>query len=126
MRRMAHARKQLGNWGESVAATHLEALGYTIEARNWRSRGGEIDLVARRAGWLAFVEVKTRRGERGGSPEAAITPAKARRLIALALQYVALYADDEQPYTIDIVAVELDAAGDVRRVEHIRNAVVDW
>lgn len=124
---MATARKQLGNWGETLAATHLEARGYTIVARNWRARGGEIDLVARKDDWLAFVEVKTRRGDRFGAPEEAITPYKARRLMALAQSYVALYGtDDEQPFTIDLVAVELDSAGNLIRVEHYRNAVVDW
>ncbi len=67
-------RQRLGRWGEGVAATHLEAHGYTILARNWRCAAGEIDLVARDGETLVFVEVKTRRGRAYGAPEEALTP----------------------------------------------------
>ena len=48
-------RKQLGRWGEDLAARHLQGLGYTIIARNWRYGRGEIDLVAQAGAILAFV-----------------------------------------------------------------------
>ena len=76
-------RQKLGQWGEKVAAHHLEAKGYEIVARNWRCREGEIDLVARAGAEYVFVEVKTRRGRSQGLPEEALTPRKSKKLLAL-------------------------------------------
>jgi putative endonuclease len=120
---MTGARKKLGAWGESVAATYLEAHGYQIVARNWRCTAGEIDLVAQKAGWLAFVEVKTRRD---ALPENNITRRKARKLIELALSYLLENDLDDVEYTIDVIAVELDRAYKVVRCEHYEGAVGEW
>jgi len=58
---MSTSRKTLGNWGEQQAALFLERRNYMILARNYRTRGGELDIIARDgAGVLCFVEVKTR------------------------------------------------------------------
>jgi len=122
---MGNGRKRLGAWGERIAATHLEAAGYHIVARNWRCRQGEIDLVARAGKMLVFVEVKTRRGRRMGAPEEAFTPRKARKLIQLAQLYLAEY-DLDVAWRIDLVAVELDKTGKLLRCEHIPNAVLGW
>lgn len=68
-------RREVGAWGEQLAVTWLEKQGYTIVARNYYTRWGEIDIVARGANWLSFIEVKLRtRGE--GSAERAITVTK--------------------------------------------------
>lgn len=65
----------MGAWGEQLAATWLEKQGYTIVARNYYTRWGEIDIVAWGMNWLSFIEVKLRtRGE--GSAERAITATK--------------------------------------------------
>ncbi len=121
----ANARKKLGQWGESVAAHHLEAKGYQIVERNWRCRQGEIDLVARAGAELVFVEVKTRRGRDMGMPEEALTPHKSRKLLELGQIYVARH-DLDVDWRIDLVAVELDKAGKLLRCEHIPNAVLGW
>jgi putative endonuclease len=73
-------RHRLGAEGEQRAALLLERKGYRIEARNVRAGGVEIDLVARRGGLVVFVEVKTRRSTRFGSPESAVDAAKQARL----------------------------------------------
>jgi putative endonuclease len=118
-------RKKLGQWGEKVAAHHLEAKGYEIVARNWRCREGEIDLVARAGDELVFVEVKTRRGRSQGTPEEALTPHKTRKLLALGEIYTAVHELDVD-WRIDLVAVELDGNGKLLRCEHIPNAVLGW
>ena len=59
-----------------------------ICARNWRCARGEIDLVAEKDGVLIFVEVRARRGDRLGTPEESITPAKRAKLIAAAQTYL--------------------------------------
>jgi putative endonuclease len=86
---VADRRRALGQAGEDRAAAWYRAHGYAILHRNWRCREGELDLVARRGRELVFVEVKTRRTDRFGTPAEAVTPAKQRRLRALAGRYVA-------------------------------------
>ena len=118
-------RKKLGQWGENVAAHHLEAKGYEIVERNWRCRQGEIDLVARTGQAWVFVEVKTRRGRSRGTPEEGLTPRKSRQLLALGEIYTAVHNLDVD-WRIDLVAVELDSQGKLLRCEHITNAVLGW
>lgn len=119
-------RRRLGQWGENVAAIQLEAGGYTIIARNWRCRGGEIDLIARDGETVVFVEVKTRRGRDFGAPEEALTPHKAQKLLQLGQQYIVDNDLEDMNWRIDLVAVELDEGGRMLRCDHIPNAVMDW
>ncbi|GAB4275521.1 MAG: YraN family protein [Candidatus Promineifilaceae bacterium] len=121
-----NGRKKLGAFGERVAAIQLESAGYRIVARNWRCQTGEIDLIAQKEGVLHFVEVKTRKGRQSGSPEEALTPRKSQQLTQLALRYIAEYELDDADWQIDLVAVELDAAGKVLRIDHIPNVVLGW
>jgi putative endonuclease len=124
---MTTERKKLGAWGESVAATHLEANGWTITARNWRVREGEIDIVAERPERIALVEVKTRRGRSAGTPEEAITPRKAQKMLLVAQRYLSEHnLDDETVISLDVIAVELDPSGKLLRVTHHENAVTAW
>ena len=81
-------RAVIGSEGERAAAEFLEARGYRILERNYRTRLGEIDLVADEGGTLVFVEVKVRRNDRFGGPAAAITSAKQARIARLAQQYM--------------------------------------
>ena len=76
----AGARRALGSFGEQVAAQALHRSGMSILDRNWTSRYGEIDIVARDGSSLVVVEVKTRRSVRFGSPFEAVVPQKVRRL----------------------------------------------
>ena len=119
-------RRSLGQWGENLAAIHLESQGLTIIERNWRCRGGEIDLVARDGETIVFVEVKTRRGRDFGAPEEALTPRKAQKLLNLGQIYVAEHDQDDTNWRIDLVAVELDERGRFLRCEHLPNAVLGW
>jgi putative endonuclease len=119
-------RKQLGRWGEDLAANHLTSAGCTILARNWRTRHGEIDIIARDGESIAFVEVKTRRGTQFGLPEEALTPAKATRLTKLAQAYISEHELYETDWRIDLIAVQLDSRGRLLRLEHIPNAVLGW
>jgi putative endonuclease len=115
-------RRGLGRHGEELAARHLAGLGYEILERNWRCGAGELDLVARDGDCLAFVEVRTRRGQDMGSPEESVTLAKQARLVALAETYVQEH-DWPGPWRIDVVAVEMDTRGRLQRLDHYENAV---
>lgn len=118
------ARKNFGDSAERVAALYLEERGCRILARNFRTRLGEIDLIAMDAGELAFVEVKARRGAAYGAPEEAITPRKQIRMVNLAEAFMAQQKEfAAHSWRIDVVAIELDRAGKVVRINHIKNAV---
>ena len=95
-----------GQLGEEAAADYLQAQGYVVVARNWRSRLGEIDIIARDGKTLAFIEVKTRSRQRGkfGTPLDAITPDKVRRLSWLAIDFSARY-NLNVPIRLDVVTV---------------------
>ncbi len=122
----SRARKNLGDSCERVAALFLEQRGYTIIARNWRSptRVGEMDLIAQDAHGLAFVEVRARRGDARGAPEESLTPRKRERLLTIAQEFLAAHAEHADcAWRIDLVAIELDRAGSIARMQVIQGAV---
>ena len=82
-------RQQLGLDGEQCAVDALVARGYVILARRYRTRFGELDIVARDGETLVFVEVKARRGVTFGQPEVAVHWRKRRRLTRLAESFLA-------------------------------------
>jgi putative endonuclease len=96
---------QLGRDGERFAVSCLREAGYTIIARNYRCRYGELDIVARHQGSVVFVEVKTRSGETYGAPEEAVSPAKKRRLVRLAHAFCAARGMQTLPARFDVVSV---------------------
>ena len=122
---MNPGRRDLGAFGERVAAAHLEAKGYRIRARNFRCREGEIDIVAEDGDCLVFVEVRTRRGDALGGPAESVTAAKERRLLTVARAYLQERADLPPNQRIDVVAVELSAQGRLLAVQHIEGAIAD-
>ena len=121
---MNPGRRDLGAFGERVAAAHLEAKGYRIRARNFRCREGEIDIVAEDGDCLVFVEVRTRRGDAFGTPAESVTVAKERRLLTVARAYLQEHPDAPPDQRIDVVAVEL-SRGRLLAVQHIEGAIGD-
>ena|SRR5689334_20504995 len=123
---MPDLRKRLGDFGEQAAAAHLIKQGYALLARKWRDSGragGELDLVMRDGATLVFVEVRTRRGP-AGMAEESVGRGKRARLAALAYAYIAAVAvPEDTPWRIDVVALDVDRAGRIARIEHIRDAV---
>jgi putative endonuclease len=116
-------RQALGRRGETLAAEKLISLGYVIAARNYRCAYGEIDLIAQKDEVWIFVEVRTRRGEKFGTPEESITPRKRQHLIAAAQSYLQANQLADAAWRIDAVAVELSPRGELLRVDVIENAV---
>jgi putative endonuclease len=115
--------RTFGNFGERVAASHLESKGYTVLERNWSTREGEVDLIASRGEDLVFVEVRSRKGRDFGTPEESITERKRQHLLATISSYMSQHPDSPPNYRIDMVVIELDRKGRVMRVEQIENAV---
>lgn len=104
---MTQARLSLGKQGEEVACRELRRRGYAVLARRYRTRWGEIDIVARDADTLVFVEVKTRRSAGFGGPVAAVNVTKQRRLINMARSYLMGVHGPEPPCRFDVVGVTL-------------------
>ncbi|MFZ9541236.1 MAG: YraN family protein, partial [Ilumatobacteraceae bacterium] len=83
--------RDLGSRGEQLVVDWYRRRGHDIVDRNWRCRGGEIDIVATQANVLVFCEVKTRATDRFGSPAHAVTLDKQRRLRRLAVAWMSAH-----------------------------------
>jgi putative endonuclease len=118
---MTQAKDAVGAYGERVALAHLVEQGMVVLDRNWRCRSGEIDLILRDGADLVFCEVKTRRGDRFGSPVEAVTTQKVRRLRHLAAEWLAQAGLRGPTVRFDVVSVLPQPAG-AARVEHLRGA----
>jgi putative endonuclease len=131
------ARRRLGAKGEELAAQHLEARGCEVVARNYRTRFGELDLVARDARFLVFCEVKTRivRGAPGSpagawpanplGPFASIGSRKQRQVRAMAREWLAQgVLEGARPPEIrfDAIGISFDARGRLLALEHLEAA----
>jgi putative endonuclease len=117
-------RKALGQWGEELAAGYLASQGYKIVERNWRSRAGELDIIAEAEGVLIFVEVRTRRSTaRFGTPAESVDARKQRQVREIAQLYLHMTRKHEVRCRFDVVAITSqqhpDSSPDLR---HIPNA----
>ncbi|WP_322798603.1 YraN family protein [Thermoflexus sp.] len=115
------SRRSVGAAAEAFVAAYLEAHGYSIRARNWRSPFGEIDLIVEGEGWLRFIEVRARRTDRFGSPEESLTPRKRQRLLQTALAYLGQWEGPEPCWRVDLASVSLDAQGRPVSVTFLEN-----
>lgn len=116
-------RRDVGALGEKLAGDFLSRNGYHILETNYRCPGGEIDIIAQHEDTLVFVEVRTKRSRRFGSPEESITSSKMGRLRAVAAHYGQNHDNLPASWRIDVVAIELDRNERVSRIELIENAV---
>lgn len=104
---LPEARRAQGAAAEERACRHLEAAGATIVERNFRTKGGEIDIVAREGDVLVFVEVRSREVPDFGTPEESVTPAKRRRIVAAARRYLSdVPASSWREARFDVIAIE--------------------
>lgn len=111
MAAMTMQRQQLGILGENLAAAALEARGYAIVDRRYRTRHGEIDIVAEDHGTIVFVEVKARETAEFGSAAEALTRRKQLQVVSMAVDYLARRRLTEHPCRFDVVAID-DAGGE--------------
>lgn len=116
-------RQRLGEFGERVAAHRLEAAGLRVVARNVRTRGGEIDLIAEDGDDLVFVEVRTRRAEPGAAAES-LTPPKLERMWQCAIDYCDEHEINPERVRIDVVSVDLGLGRRQTVVEHFRGVEI--
>jgi putative endonuclease len=110
-----------GQQSEALAERHLLRKGYRLVGRNVRLPQGEVDLIVRQGAVLVFVEVKARRSAAMGGAAFAVTPAKQRRLVQLAAQYLSSHQLRDQICRFDVVLIEQQRDAPAT-VTHIENA----
>jgi putative endonuclease len=113
-------RGELGRRGEAVAEEFLRRHAYTIVARNYRCRAGEIDLVALDGPVLVFVEVRSRRGAALGTPLESVDGRKQAQVARVAQHFLAARRWHDRDARFDVVGIRFDAEPPV--VEHVRSA----
>jgi putative endonuclease len=104
-------RERIWREGEEAAWRTYSDRGYRLLARNWRCRLGELDLVLARGGEVVFCEVKARRPSPLGGPFEAVTPAKQRKLRALAQVFCSSERPAGERYRFDVASVSVGEGG---------------
>lgn len=114
-------KTEIGSRGEDLACKFLKKNGYKILERNYRIRGGEIDIVAKDGSVLVFVEVKTRWSHEYGLPSESITPWKIRYLLKTARFYIQKIKWGEREYRLDFISIDCVDSRDNPKIELVRN-----
>jgi putative endonuclease len=124
---MRDRRRELGALGERIAAGHLVGRGYSVLERNFRTRYGELDLVAGSERFLVFCEVKTRIGRVSPwGPLAAVGPRKRCQVRLMAKQWLRERRSTQRRHPpevrFDAIGIELDPSGRLIELEHVEDA----
>jgi putative endonuclease len=120
-----NSKQALGREGERLAELFLKTKGYKLVERNYRCRGGEVDLIVLDRRVVVFVEVKTRTDHEFGNPLEAVEPRKQRRMILAAQLFLHQKKLHERDARFDVVGISWP--GSKPLVEHIQNAfVIAW
>lgn len=114
--------KATGKLGEQIAADFLSSKGYTIITRNFQTRSGEIDIIARDGDTLVFIEVKTRKNEKFGKPIEQIDEKKANRIRITAEEYIVKQNCKNMDCRLDAISVNMDGETHDFHVEHFINS----
>ncbi|HTN70823.1 MAG TPA: YraN family protein [Methylomirabilota bacterium] len=117
---MANVRQLFGKEGERLAERYLQQKGYKIVERNYRCRGGEVDLIVLDRKIIVFVEVKTRSDHRFGSPLEAVETRKQQKMIRAAQFFLHEKKLHSRDARFDVVGISW--RGQKPAVEHIENA----
>lgn len=110
-----------GVWGEVFAARYMRDHGYDPVTANFRSREGEIDIIARKDGFMCFTEVKARSKNAISQPKEAVDTAKQQNIIAAAKLFAKAYPHYEQD-RFDVCEVYLDENMQPAQINYIENA----
>ncbi len=123
---MGREKIGVGRLGEKIALGFLARKGYKILKKNYRTFFGEIDAIARKDGFMVFIEIKTRSSPSLGPPYLSVTPVKQRHIIKNALFYLKRYSLMESNWRIDVVSVKLNPvrnSSNLFQVENISNGM---
>ena len=116
-------KRELGNFGEEAATKFLRKKGYKILKRNFNCRFGEIDIIAQKAGYVVFVEVKLRKNANFAAAREYVTASKQARIISTAMYWLSFNAEELQP-RFDVVEIYAPDGIQSRSLEiyHIEDA----
>lgn len=117
---MGRGKKDLGDFGEEKSCRYLKNKGYKIINRNYRSKAGEVDIIAHKDDTLVFVEVKTRTSKAYGVPAEAVNHRKQERYIKTALHFINTTGNKYSTYRFDIIEVLI--YHDKLEINHIPDA----
>ena len=122
---MSAEHLKIGAKGEDLAVEFLKAKKYSILGRNYKTKFGEIDIIARKSGVWVFVEVKTMVA--GGSlrPEDNLHVRKQGRFLRSAKIYLVEEKLADIPWQIDLLAIDVDENGDVKEIRHLEKVICD-
>lgn len=119
---MTDKRREIGNIGEIEAVHYLEKKGYNILEKRFRTRFGEIDIIAKNKNRIVFIEVKTRREGFSYPPQVAVHEVKQRRIYRLALEYLRRKKLDNIHCGFEVISVILSKDSRPLNIEHIQDA----
>ena len=116
-------KKERGDWGEERAALYLRLHGYRVVERNFRCRQGEIDIIARKGGFIVFVEVKLRKNADFGEAREFVTYRKQQRVIRAAELWLVKNGCELQP-RFDVIEIYAPKGTDTvfPTIRHLENA----
>ena len=118
---MLNRQQIFGKKSETEAVKHLKKLGYKIIEKNYKTKIGEIDIIARDKDTLVFIEVKARNSAKFGNANQAVTSKKQKKISMVALQYLKSIKKSNAKARFDVVAVIKDK-NKYYSVEIIKNA----
>ena len=120
---MQNSKQQLGATGEEIAVDYLISQGYVVFDRNWRSKSGEIDIIASEKfnsqDELIFIEVKTRSSRDYGDPIEAISATKYLRMYRLALEWLIENSASREAWRLDVISIVISRAQEIE-IDHLK------
>ena len=120
---MQNSKQQLGATGEEIAVDYLISQGYVVFDRNWRSKSGEIDIIASEKfnsqDELIFIEVKTRSSRDYGDPIEAISATKYLRMYRLALEWLSENSASREAWRLDVISIVISRAQEIE-IDHLK------
>ena len=120
---MQNSKQLLGATGEEIAVDYLVSQGYVVFDRNWRSKSGEIDIIASEKfnsqDELIFIEVKTRSSRDYGDPIQAITATKYLRMYRLALEWLSENSASREAWRLDVISIVISRAQEIE-INHLK------
>ena len=117
---MLNRRQKFGEESESIAVSYLKKQGYKIIEQNYRTKLGEIDIIAKEKDTIVFIEVKSRKSKNFGSPKWAVTPKKQRKISMVALWYLKTTMQSNVKARFDVVSII--SSHDKPSIEIVKNA----
>ena len=111
-----------GKFGENLAVNYLEKNGYKIVNKNFRTKFGEIDIIAEKGNYIIFVEVKFRKNPEFGKAEEAISPQKLKKIVSTANFYLKNFYRKNKNPRIDIIAIN---CFDKVEINHYKNILLN-